>query len=124
MRDGIYNARIDDVSLEFEDHGCLCLILYLSHEGGCQAFGTFNLISRFQKSFDVTGGNVAGWFIKRVFDICEVDKYSQLKGKAIRIREKNGLITAIGNFITDDWFAPSEDFKPLSNESKAPADEK
>lgn len=122
MKDGIYNAKIEDVSLEFEDHGCLCFILYLVHECGHQAFGTINLMNQAQRQFTNTGGNVAGWFIKRVFDICEVNKYSELVGKAIRIREVDGLIKSIGNLIKDDWFTPEEDFKSCNDESKTTTD--
>lgn len=122
MKDGVYNAKIEDVSLEFEDHGYLFLILYLVHEAGHQAFGIINLMSRFEPAFTNTGGNIAGWFIKRVFDVCEVRKYSELKGKALRIREENGLIKSIGNLIKDDWFTPEEDFKVCSDESQATTD--
>ena len=124
MLDGIYNAKVEDVTLEFEDHGCLVFVLYLVHEGGHQAFGNINLMNRAQPRFDREGGNVTGWYIKRVFDICEVDKFSQLKGKAIRIREQDGLIKAIGNLIKDDWFCPEQDFTAPDpeDESEAPTD--
>lgn len=111
MRDGIYNAKINSTSLEFEDHGCLCLNLYLVHEGGHQMFGGYNLMSKFQKEFKRDGGDHAGWYIKRVFDICEVDNYKDLIGKAIRVKIEDGLIKAIGNIINDDWFEPRIDFK-------------
>lgn len=116
MKDGIYNAKVEDVSLEFEDHGCLCFVLYLVHECGHQAFGTINLMNKYEEKFTTKGGNVAGWYIKRVFDICEVNRYCDLKGKALRIREENGLIKSIGNLIKDDWFTPSEDFKACEDD--------
>ena len=112
MQDGIYNAKIQDAKLVFEDHGCLVLNLYLIHSCGHQAFGVINLMNRATKQFERNGGNVAGWYIKRVFDVCEVNSFDELVGKTVRIKEKNGLITAIGNIITDDWFEPQVDFAP------------
>ena len=111
MQDGIYNAKVEKVKLEFEDHGCLCLNLYLEHEGGYQTFGGINLISKFQKEFKPDGGNYAGWYIKRVFDVCGVDSMDELPGQAVRIKLENGIIRAIGNIIRDDWFEPRVDFK-------------
>lgn len=128
MQDGIYNAKIQEAKLMFEDHGCLVMNLYMVHSGGHQAFGAINLMNRATKQFERTGGNVTGWYIKRVFDVCEVDSFDELAGKTVRIKEENGLIRAIGNIIKEDWFEPAVDFarpqpEPEPEPEKAPADE-
>ena len=124
MEDGIYNAKIEGAQLMFEDHGCLILNLYTVHSGGHQAFGSVNIMNRATKTFERTGGNVAGWYIKRVFDVCEVDSFDQLVGKTIRIKEVDGIIRAIGHIIKEDWFEPRVDFTPpVEPNEKAPEPE-
>ena len=111
MEDGIYNAKIEGARLWFEDHGCLCFDLHLVHEGGHQSFGGYSLISQAQREFKRDGGDYTGWYIKRVFDVAEVDDFDDLQGKTIRVKIEDGLIRAIGNIIKDDWFEPRVDFK-------------
>lgn len=110
MKDGIYNARVEKANLWFEDHGCLCFDLEFVHQGGHQSFGGINLMNQFTKKFERTGGNVAGWYIKRIFDICGAERYDDLKGKTVRVKIEDGIIRAIGNIILDDWFEPRVDF--------------
>ena len=111
MRDGIYNAIIDDVKLRIDDHGLLTFDVYVMHECGHQAFGGYCLLNTAQKSFDRHSGDYTGWFIKRVFEVTDVYDFDALIGKTIRIRIEDGLIRAIGHIIKDDWFCPRDDFR-------------
>lgn len=108
----IENAIVDSVTLSFEYDGrFLCLSLWLKTQGQVRKFGGVNLGSRFQKEFNRNAGDYAFWWIKRVFDIVNVESFDNLKGKPIRIEiDDNDFISAIGHIINDDWFCPKKDF--------------
>ena len=44
-------------------------------------------------------------------EVAEVETFSDLAGRSIRVEIENGLIKAIGHIVKDDWFRPEEDFK-------------
>lgn len=110
----IENAIIDSATLRFEyDNRFLCLSLWLKTQH-CQVrkFGGVNLGSRFQKEFNRNAGDYTFWWIKRVFDIADVESFDDLGGKTIRIEiDDNDDISAIGHIISNDWFCPKKDFK-------------
>ena len=105
------NAVITSASIEIEDHGILTVWLYLSL-GRCvgQGFGGFGLYSEGMKWH--TRFDACGHFVWRVLKVAGVSKFSELKGKTIRIRKAHelGKIDAIGHIVDDDWFNPAEDF--------------
>ena len=108
----IENAIIDSATLMFEyDNRFLCLSLWLKTQHNMRKFGGVNLGSRFQKEFNRNAGDYAFWWIKRVFDIVDVESFDELKGKPLRIEiDDNNDISAIGHIINDDWFCPKKDF--------------
>jgi hypothetical protein len=50
-------------------------------------------------------------------EIAEVNEWSKLKGKTIRVKIVNGFIKEIGHIIKDDWFCPAKDFKNEKEEA-------
>lgn len=109
----VLNALIEEARITNDDHGLLSSWLSLKLEGGfCQGFGGYALY--LPQSF--THHRLlshAGHWIWRVMEVAGARKWSELKGKTIRVRKPDdfGPITAIGHIIDDDWFDPSVDFK-------------
>ncbi len=99
----IKNARIENASLGFEDHGILTAFLTLDYgNGGGQGFGGFTL-----------DGIYCAEFIKKVLKIVGVEKWEELKGEYIRVKAEHVKIHAIGNILEDKWFNPSEEFRKM-----------
>lgn len=114
MKD-IKNAIIKSAEITNDDHGLLTAWLMLDYGGSGQGFGGAALyLPKSFKNHSIDCG-YAGHWIWRVMEIAEVSKWSDLKGKTIRVQsDKSGLggsIEAIGHIIKDDWFNPSIDFK-------------
>ena len=109
----IKNAVITDAVLDTGDRGFLTSWISLDYGGSGQGFGGYVLY--LPKSFDHHKiPSVAGHFIFRVMQVAGVNKWSELKGKTIRVRGTHSHIEAIGHIVKDDWFCPAEDFKELS----------
>lgn len=114
MSEFIKNAVIESVSIDDGDRGLLTAWLFLDYGGLSQGFGGYALY--LPKSYSHHKLlSPAGHFIHRCMEIGGVSKWSDLKGKTIRVKsDKDGLganIIAIGHIVKDDWFNPSEDFK-------------
>ena len=106
----VKNAVITNASLEIEDHGILTAYLTLDYGGTGQVFGGYSLyLPKDYRYHDVL--SYAGHFIYRCLEIAGVEKWSDLKGKSIRVKASYSHIEAIGHIIKDDWFNPKNDFK-------------
>lgn len=103
------NAIITRVSIDNE-RGGLTAYLHLDYGGSGQGFGGYCLYTENQWDEDSTR-NYCGRFISRCLSIGDVEEWSQLAGKTIRVRAEHGKVHAIGHIVKDDWFNPSEDFK-------------
>jgi hypothetical protein len=111
----IQNAVITSAEIRNDDHGLLTSWIMLDYGGSGQGFGGYGLY--LPKSFKYHKLNsVAGHFIWRVMEIAEVTKWSELKGKTIRVKAEHGGVKSIGHIVKDDWFNPSEDFKNTNKE--------
>ncbi len=108
----IKNAIIESVQITKEERNLLDAWLFLDYGGSAQGFGGYALyLPKSFKHFNIK--SVAGHFIFRCMEIAGVDKWSDMKGKSIRVKIDDGLIKAIGHIVKEDWFCPSEDFKDL-----------
>ena len=104
------NAVIESAEITNDDHGCLTAWIFLDYGGGGQGFGGYALyLPKTVVHHAVLGP--AGHFIWRVMEVAGVEKWSQLKGKTIRVKANNGGVESIGHIVKEDWFTPREDFR-------------
>lgn len=108
----IKNAVIESVSIDDGERGLLTAWLNLNYGGTAQGFGGYALYLPNSYSHHKMLSH-AGHFIYRCMRIGDVSNWTDLKGKAIRVKidSEGGKIIAIGHIINEDWFNPSEDFK-------------
>lgn len=112
MINEIKNAIITSAEIMVEDHGSLTVWLHLDYDGMGQGFGGYALyLPKTYTHHNILG--TAGHFIFRCLEIAGVEKWDQLKGKAIRVDSCHSGITGIGHIIKDDWFYPKKDFASL-----------
>lgn len=108
----ICNAVIQSASLDI-DRGFLCGWLTLDYGGSSQAFGGYVLYMPKDFAHHNRAASYAGHFIHRCLIVAGVERWDQLKGKTIRVKQDRpyGKILAIGHIVKNDWFDPKADFK-------------
>ena len=116
----IRNAVIESAEITFADRGVLDCWLTLDYGGAGQGFGGYALY--LPKSFEHHSiMSVAGHHLFRIMEIAGVEKWSQLKGKTIRVEGTWGKIERIGHIVKDDWYCPSADFKAATSSANSQA---
>lgn len=109
------NAIIESADIDRERG--LCAWLGLDYGGTGQGFGGYILyVPKDWRHHDTAGPNYGGHFIHRLLEVAGVEKWSQLKGKTIRVRAEHSKVHAVGHIVKDDWFNPSEDFEAMQAE--------
>ena len=110
VKDGyqIENAQITSVSLNMENHGCLCLDLVLEWSCcGC-VYGGYVLGKGYVGADDdfFSGSEKGCEVIMRIMDTVGESDLLKMKGKYVRIAHKGlgSSIKIIGNIIKDKWF--------------------
>ena len=119
MEKEIYNARITDTRLGYDDWNNLTLYLYTESEYGICGFGGCTFGKRDDSNSD--GLNMfkkpkyinfewTSELIMNILDVVGVDRWEDIKGKLIRIRTNGktgcaGGIEAIGNILENKWFS-------------------
>ena len=107
----IQNALIKkcwvEVSEQYSQSLALCLELELQG-GGCVIFTAWGPYTEDFKK------NTFAYSVKKVMDICGVERLDQIQGSAIRakFKEDGGLgdvIIGIGHFLRETWFIPREE---------------
>lgn len=92
----IKNAKISGTRLGNDDRGPTFWIM-VDYGGAGQGFGGYSL-----------GGKFTHYAIMGILDTLGVQTWEQLVGKPVRVKGDNGKIQAIGNYLKDQWFDPSE----------------
>lgn len=126
MEQTIFNAKITNTRLGMEDHGNLTFILNCRWGGdsgeayeagyGCTSLGYIH--TEYDEESDTYSEDYISYpatseIIMRVLEVVGVDKWEQIKDKAIRI-QTNGKpcaacqIVAIGNIFANKWFNVAE----------------
>lgn len=102
----IENAIIKSADLTMEDHGCLTLWLHVEGCGWGCGIGGYCIGKGYLDAKEFTGFAKGIEEIMRVMDTVGVSKFSELKGKHIRV-EVDGWgsgIKKFGHIIKDKWF--------------------
>lgn len=111
----IKNAIITSAEITNDDHGLLTAWLFLDYGGSGQGFGGYALYLPEDFKHHKKDVSYCGHFIWRVMEVAEVSKWSELKGKTIRVQmDKDGLggkIEAIGHIVKNNFFNPSKEFE-------------
>lgn len=102
----IWNAKIRNVSLSMEDHGCLVSYLSLDGHGiGCN-YGGYVLGKGYvgAKNFEGYASGIEA--IMRIMDTVGCSKYESMKGEYVRVASKGwgSTVKIIGNILEDKWF--------------------
>lgn len=113
----IRNAVIESVSIDDADRGMLTSWLQLDCGGSSQGFGGYSLYLP-QSSRHHQLLSHAGHWIWRCMEIGGVARWTDLRGKTVRARIKNGLVEGIGHIVNDDWFIPFIDFAAQNKSAK------
>lgn len=112
MNEIILNAVIESAEISYSDRGFLDIWLTLDYGGPHQGFGGYVLyLPKTCEHHSIE--SPAGHFLFRCMEIAGVEKWSQIKGKTIRVQKKGdrwGQIIAIGHIVKDDWFNPEDDW--------------
>lgn len=103
----IENAKIEDVSITMEDHGCLTFFLTLKGKSWGVVYGGYCIGHGYLGAKEFTAENGGGLVaMMQIMDVVGVHRWEDLKGKYVRV-ESTGWgdpIYKIGNLIEDKWF--------------------
>lgn len=104
----IENGQITNVSLNMENHGCLCLDLTIEWDGCDCVYGGYCLGKGYVGADDdfFSGYEKGTEAIMRIMDTVGQSDLLNLKGQYIRIAHKGigNPVEIIGNIIQDKWF--------------------
>lgn len=110
----IENALITSADLSMADHGCLILSMGVKGNGWGVSIGGHVLGHGYLDAEKFEGSPKGIEEIMRIMDVVGVEKFSDLKGKYIRVDLGNGwgsTVTRFGNIIKDKWFDYKEFYK-------------
>ena len=114
MADGykIENAEIKSADLSMEDHGCFTLYMALEGSGWGCCYGGYCIGKGYLGAKEFEGSSKGNEYIMRIMDTVGVSKFSDLKGKYVRVAVKGwgDTVKIIGNILKDQWFSPEEFF--------------
>ena len=102
----ILNAEIKNAELTMEEYGCLSLYLTLSGSGWGVVFGGRCLGKGYLGAKEFVGSAKGTEEIMRIMDVVGVERFTDLKGKYVRVVSKGWgeTISKIGNILEDKWF--------------------
>ncbi len=101
----VYNGVIRSAYIGFEDHGMLTSMVYVELDYGTQGFGGYVLEN-------TSGGppNALEIWVRGILRVAGCRKWHELEGRPVRVRGNTSLLSAMGNYIKEDWFVPAEAF--------------
>ena len=108
----IKNAKITGTMLGRKDHGIMTFMLYIEF-GGCGCgVGGYALDGKDSKTGKYGFSPKGLEAVAKICDIVGVDKWEDLKGKYIRIKDNGwgSTVDEIGNLMEDKWFNIREFF--------------
>lgn len=115
------NGRIANADIMFSRGFILDCWLTIEFDGSGQGFGGYVLGGNpFDKDAKAAEhgrqANIAADFIGGVMAVADVDKFSALIGKVVRVERETpfGTIVAIGHPFKDRWYRPAERFAALA----------
>lgn len=104
----IENAKIELVSLNMGNHGCLTFDISLQGNGWYCVFGGYCLGKGYLGASDdcFKGYDKGLESIMRIMDVVGVEDLNDMNGKNVRVVKDGigGRVKAIGNIIEDKWF--------------------
>lgn len=104
----IENAFISSADLSMEDHGCLTFNMVLEGGGWGCCYGGCCLGKGYLGASKFEGSAKGLEYIMQIMDTVGVSKFSDLKGKYVRVAVKGwgDTVKIIGNVLKDQWFDP------------------
>jgi hypothetical protein len=102
----IKNAKITNISVSMEDHGCLTFYITLDGGGWGCTYGGYCIGKGYLGAKEFYSTDAGLEIIMRIMDTVGVEKWEDLKGKYCRVKTEGwgGTIRAIGNILTNKWF--------------------
>jgi len=100
------NAIIDNIDINIEMN-MLFITLWLNY--GHRGRAVHHIVHNPRDEFRGDGAA----FLYDLFKVLEVEKFPELWNKAIRVRQRDNIIYAIGNIIKDKWLNIIESEEPL-----------
>lgn len=114
----IENAIIESADISLSRGFILDCWVFLDYGGSAQGFGGYVLGGTQGKAGEHDKQpNIAAEFICSVLRVAEVENFSDLKGKCVRVRKSGhlGKILAIGHITKDIWFEPETKIQDMMN---------
>ena len=111
----IKNAQITRTMLGREDHGIFTFMIYIKCDSWACGVGGYAL-DYYDETFDKRVYSAKSLeAVSKVLDVVGVDKWEDLKGKYIRVKDDGwgSTIDEIGNLIDDKWFNLREFFSKV-----------
>lgn len=106
------NARIVSTMLGAEDHGILSAWIQLDYGNGGQSFGGYALDGKRNDELKMREPSVVcGHFIRRVLQVVGVESWEKLPDTPCRVVHEQGKVHAIGHYLKEEWFNPTDEFK-------------
>lgn len=113
-----WNAKITNVSLSMEDHGCLTFGITLDGSWGGCVFGGYVLGNGYVGAKEFTGSSAGMECLMRIMDTLEVNRWEDLKGQYVRVRDDGwgSSVTCIGHITKNKWFDVKKFFEEKKKE--------
>lgn len=108
----IKNAKIINTMLGREDHGIFTFMIYVQFDGCSCGIGGYGL-DYYNKELNKRVYSAKSLeAVSKILDVVGVDKWEDLKGKYLRIKDNGwgSTIDEIGNLMENEWFNLREFF--------------